>query len=162
MSGPYLLIAHKPDSSDYCRGCLMANYPGDFEIENHLSTEELEEHLIRYLLRNKDLGCNEAGYDMYVFKNGIQIIRQGQAWVDLYNYYEDENWEELDKKIEELSAEGYEIIQRVKERAEKKFEELENQKELKRREAKVKRDNSEREVRKQQYQKLKEEFENEV
>ena len=38
----YLFIAHKPDSADYCRNCLMESYRGGFDIENNLDWDGLK------------------------------------------------------------------------------------------------------------------------
>lgn len=82
----FILIAYKPTSRDYCRGCLMATYNSDHEIKHMLDAEELTELWAEYLFKNEDLGCNEKGYDFWVFKDNKKVFSGGGA-----NYYENDN-----------------------------------------------------------------------
>lgn len=54
----FLFITYKPDSTDYCRGCLMASYSGDHQIYNFLTPEQLVEKWAECLYRNMDLRCS--------------------------------------------------------------------------------------------------------
>jgi hypothetical protein len=56
----FTLIAHKPDSSDYCRGCCMANYSSDFAVHSNITEEELIPLMVKY--RSTILDYNEIGY----------------------------------------------------------------------------------------------------
>lgn len=58
----YLLIANKPDSADYCMGCQMESYSGDYIIEHNLTEEALIERIAE--LESKPLGRGESGYDI--------------------------------------------------------------------------------------------------
>jgi hypothetical protein len=78
----FLLIAYKPDSSDYCRGCHMASYSSDHEIHTHLNAETLVVHWAHYLQKNLDLDHSEAGYTFWVFKNGIKVWEGNYATWD--------------------------------------------------------------------------------
>lgn len=72
----YALIARKPASSDYCRGCLMASYSGDFILEKEISRESLIRQLTQVLWTNENLDTNEAGYDQ------IEVLK---GWVEEYD-----------------------------------------------------------------------------
>jgi hypothetical protein len=69
----FTFVAYKSDSADYCRNCLMANYAADHIVENMLTDKQLIEKWGTCLFRNKNLRINERGYDVWIFKNGIQI-----------------------------------------------------------------------------------------
>ena len=69
----YLLIVQKPYSEDYCRGCHMASYSDYFEMYNYLSASELTDKMVKYLVKNKDLGINEAEYELHVFTEGVKL-----------------------------------------------------------------------------------------
>lgn len=72
----YTIIAYKPDSSDYCRGCHMASYSSDLCYAYNLSYDDLLTTLADVLWRNRKLDTGEAGYD------DIDIWRS----TDQYNY----------------------------------------------------------------------------
>ena len=154
----YLFIAHKPDSEDYCRGCLMASYRGGFEIENHLDWEGLKEIYAKYVLKNQNLQCNEAGWTMYVFKDGIKIIGEGQAWCDFYVDYDKEDWDEQEVKEKALNEEGSRLLAEVVE----PLERLQWEKEEAIRQQRVadqrRREAAELARKKEQYEQLKKEF----
>ena len=82
----YVLIAYKPASSDYCRGCLMASYSGDFIMEKHLTRNELINSLTSILWKNKTLECNESGYDnieiLVVNKWDDTVYNQQYVWLE--------------------------------------------------------------------------------
>lgn len=72
---PYTLIAYKPDSNDYCRGCHMASYPSSFQFQNHLSKEKLIEEFSKLIAYNLEkLDCNEDGYCFIVLREGICVF----------------------------------------------------------------------------------------
>ena len=74
QSDTYTLIAYKPNSSDRCRGCLMASYSSDFEELTTSNPNEIISRLAEILKRNLQLECNEGGYDpILLFKNGIKL-----------------------------------------------------------------------------------------
>lgn len=61
----YLLIAYKPDSADYCRGCHMASYSSDHQ---QLETDDKSELLDFWAgLLAKELGYNEEGYEFTLY-----------------------------------------------------------------------------------------------
>jgi len=65
MEKKYIFIAYKPDSSDYCRSCLMANYSSDFKIFKDLSYDELLKNIAQF--ETYDSRCGETGYETYCF-----------------------------------------------------------------------------------------------
>jgi hypothetical protein len=66
----YTLIAHKPESQDYCRGCLMESYSGDFEMHHARSLDDFADPYKRYGHANGKLGHGECGYDITLLING--------------------------------------------------------------------------------------------
>ncbi|WP_434715833.1 hypothetical protein [Paraburkholderia sp. A3RO-2L] len=70
MMARYTLIAHKPESSDYCRNCLMASYSGDFEMEHSNSLDALAGLWKRCANQNLSLGRGEDGYELTLLING--------------------------------------------------------------------------------------------
>lgn len=92
MKDRYTLIAYKPNSDDYCSGCLMDSYSSDF-VEATGIRQYIINALSRVLVENASLKINEIGYNhIYLYKNGIALICP-----DL----DDEEWsEELLKEYE--------------------------------------------------------------
>lgn len=60
----FTLIAHKPESSDYCRGCLMDRWWGDNQIHSAVNEADVIELGIGYLTRETE--DREAGYTLTV------------------------------------------------------------------------------------------------
>lgn len=87
----YTLIAYKPDSDDYCRGCHMASYSSDLIIFNALDVNKIIDKMVE-CNTNIELNdnCNEAGYKFSIYKNGI-IISGNDAYGENMT---DEEWEE--------------------------------------------------------------------
>lgn len=69
----YLFIAHKPESADYCRGCLMHRYDGGFEHEPDLSRDLLVRHWTELALENKKLRRSEKGWCFFVHRGGYHL-----------------------------------------------------------------------------------------
>ena len=69
----YTLIAHKPDSTDYCRGCLMGSWSGDFHMEHATSLDALSAtwKRLEHASLNRDRG--EAAYDITLLINGMPL-----------------------------------------------------------------------------------------
>ncbi len=104
----YLFIARKEESVDYCRGCRMASYSGDFFFENWLSREELIKKWGEYLHKNLNLRCNESSYEFFIFKDGIQVYGEyGSCWDgDKRNGYADteEHAAQQQSDMEEITS----------------------------------------------------------
>lgn len=108
----FLLIAYKPDSEDYCRGCRMASYSADFETHNMLTADKLTELLAGYLFKNLNLDCNETGYHFYIYKDGIQVWHENYCrWdgAERYVYNTDEYWEHFTELEEREKQDADEI-----------------------------------------------------
>ena len=108
-SSKYLLVAEKPTSHDYCRGCHMATYNSDIIRESFDNQDELIERLAE--LENIDLGPSEAGYDFTLHISGEE------------NPY-DKRWE-IQKLAETRSKEYAEekSVLRIREQNAKRLEE---------------------------------------
>ncbi len=81
----YTLTLHKPDSDDYCRGCHMASYPGNFEFIYDISEEKLISTVADYM--TVKLEYHEVGYSSYihVYHNGhLSVINIEHHSGDLY------------------------------------------------------------------------------
>jgi hypothetical protein len=110
----YLLIEYKTDSTDYCSGCRMASYSSDHQVHNFLTAEQLVEKWAKYLHRNLNLDCNEAGYEFWIFKNGVMLFKENYTdWdgAERYGYNTDEYYEH----IEELEAQEKADLQEISE-----------------------------------------------
>jgi len=61
LESQYLLIAYKPNSNDYCRGCHMASYSSDFI---HYESDNFD-HIVQKLAECYafETDCGEAGYE---------------------------------------------------------------------------------------------------
>ncbi|RQR65370.1 hypothetical protein DIE18_02485 [Burkholderia sp. Bp9125] len=69
----YTLIAHKPESSDYCMGCLMATYSGDFELAHGPTLDVLAPLYLRAAQANRTLDHSELGYELTLLVNGCPL-----------------------------------------------------------------------------------------
>lgn len=82
----YTLIAHKPDSSDYCLGCLMASYSGDFELAHGPTLDALAPLYQRCAQANRTLEHGELGYELTLLINGYPFDdipdTPGAAWLE--------------------------------------------------------------------------------
>lgn len=80
----YTLIAHKPDSADYCRGCPMESYAGDFELSHGGTLDTLRDGWKRLLNANAKLGRGEADYELTLLINGapLEDIPSEVAWLE--------------------------------------------------------------------------------
>ena len=68
-----MLDAYKPDSSDYCLGCLMDTYGSDHIVLGPLSENELIEEIAR--IEAVELGMNEEGYNInYSIYQPIMVV----------------------------------------------------------------------------------------
>lgn len=114
----YIFIAHKPDSEDYCRGCLMARYSGDFV---HEQTDDLERLAVLWsecLFKNQTLDCNETGYDVIIYGDGRLAYEQNDggfkdAWVD----YDAEDWRKQEQEQARIQQQVLPELGQVLERA---------------------------------------------
>lgn len=69
----YMLDAYKPDSSDYCMGCLMDTYESDHIVLGPLSENELIEEIAR--IEAVELRVNEEGYNInYSIYQPIMVV----------------------------------------------------------------------------------------
>jgi len=102
MSNTYLLIAYKPNSSDYCRGCLMASYSSDFIKEDNLDQDELIKTLADIYYKNKHLAGFESGYDYWIYSNAIQV--DGISMVNNEGDYVNPTGEDYQKITESAEA----------------------------------------------------------
>jgi len=90
----FLIVAYKPDSVDYCRGCRMESYSADHAVTNMLTADALVDLWAVYLLKNLNLGCNESGYGFWIFKDGIKVFDEYQPYWDGVERGYDEAWYE--------------------------------------------------------------------
>lgn len=75
MSTPvlYFLIAYKPNSDDYCRGCHMASYSSNFESHANLTQPKLVEELAKLLFYNYYTQTGESGYSYQILRDGVLV-----------------------------------------------------------------------------------------
>lgn len=163
----YLLFAIKPDSADYCRGCLMATYAAESFYENYLSPEKLVTRLAEYYARNLQLDCGEKGFSFIIFRNGVKVYdgvdRNGWCWdgEDRWEYESDEywaNWELNDKERDEAYTELGDLIDKAKEMAKLKVEQIKEKEKKEKLLAQQKETERAKEQRRKDFEKLKTEF----
>lgn len=124
----YLLFAIKPDSADYCKGC---------------------------------------HFDFVIFRNGIQVYdsvdKGGWHWdgEDRWLHESDEYWENQELNDKER-GEAYEELETIMDEAEAlaltKFEELKKKEEQSKLEKKLKAEETAKESRRKEFERLKSEF----
>jgi hypothetical protein len=91
----YTLIAYKPSSDDYCRGCHMASYSSDFEVFCTDNEEELLNKWLNIQKTKRTLDTNEAGYEITLLSDGKEA-----------DYEERERLQDIiDKRFTEWSKE---------------------------------------------------------
>lgn len=71
MNNNFMVVAYKPDSTDTCRGCLMASYGSEFILESEVTREELVKILVTIFQKNRNLSGGEIGFDFWIYQNGI-------------------------------------------------------------------------------------------
>jgi hypothetical protein len=140
MDMNYLVIAYKPDSDDYCRNCLMASYPSDFEIRNFVYDPEYDdansddyrrrcalESYAEFLSRNEFMQCNEVGYEVFIYADGIDVTHEFTNEAEL-----------LSKELIEKEKQRLQYEKQVKEERERARKEEYERKELERLQQKFK------------------------
>ena len=161
----YIFIARKPESSDYCRGCLMERYLSDFIFKENLEEADLVQEWAQVLHRNKNLRINEVGYAIQVLvgKCLYEGDFQSSSEDSFHGYYhstdEDEttegktlaDWLNIDRLQElqtaaETEAQALDVAQKAAEAKEEESKRLREEAE-------------QRDKRKAEFEKLKSEFE---
>lgn len=160
----FLFIANKPDSADYCKGCLMASYSSDCIIENMLSEEQVIKQWTDCLYKNMNLRCNEAEYQFYIFKDGVKVWGEyGSTWDggERYAINSDLYFENF-SLIEAQEKAGIQQIEAMFCKAKAAAELMQNadkaKKEKDRVEAYLKQQEADKERRRLEFEKLKKEF----
>jgi len=91
MKDKFILIAYKPNSSDYCMGCHMASYGSDFIFEEYQDVESLAQKLAD--IDEWYLEDGEDGFEPpYIIYNGETIIKLG-----CFQFYEPEDMSDWPK-----------------------------------------------------------------
>ena len=65
MKPKYILVAYKPDSDDYCRGCHMASYSSDHEVIETDDRAHIVDAYAKYLSFEPQI--NERKYELTFF-----------------------------------------------------------------------------------------------
>lgn len=121
----YILVAYKPDSSDYCRGCHMASYSSGYKMYSECTREQLIKEWAA--LRAIELSCNEAEYEFQLIIDGYFVGGERHPYrgsIDI-GEEEDENIvqplrDEYDRLLVEVRERNNQIIHdRNKEKDEK-------------------------------------------
>lgn len=68
----YLLIAYKPSSNDYCRGCHMASYSSNLEKTVCDSLSDLIDQYVHYTCQK--LSINEEPYEIEVLDTNFEEV----------------------------------------------------------------------------------------
>ena len=164
----YLLIANKPDGADYCRGCVMDQWRGDFQYFNHLNAERLQEKLAEFLFLNQT--DKQGKYDFLIFRNGVKVYDTdtstfGFTWDGYernpHEYTSDAHFEFEQKDEEEnqqAMADLTEIVNKANVSCQIKINELKNRKLREQESERIRREQLDVESRRQQFEQLKKEF----
>lgn len=68
----YTLVAYKPSSDDYCRGCHMATYYSDFKLTQATIPDEIIHAAAQLLTENQFMDTNEAGFELTLLEDGVE------------------------------------------------------------------------------------------
>lgn len=120
----YIFIAYKPDSDDYCRGCVVARYGSDFVHEPTNDAQRLAKIWGNCLFKNKTLDCNEVGYDIIIYRNG-QIgydTSNSSGFTNDGIDYDAEDWKEQEQAQKLTQADLEEILKQAEIIADQKVE----------------------------------------
>lgn len=119
----YTLTLHKPDSADYCRGCLMASYSGDFSYTANIEEADLIRSIVDAITQK--LSLNETGYTAYVHAllNGVLHAfevyeHNGRAIVSFHTEEGEEALQSLVQAIQQRTQQAL-VDREAKERAAK-------------------------------------------
>lgn len=132
----YTLVAYKPDSADYCRGCHMASYRSGFKFYSGLNKEDLIKIIAEIEDENARMSTNERGYGYIIQYGGISLHSDG-LWVDR-EFYQYEDFEYSDYYLQVIEPKQKEVDAILVDRAaiQLEVEKLENErKEAAKREA---------------------------
>jgi hypothetical protein len=158
----YTFIAVKRDSVYYCGG-LTQPYPSEFHFQNHATRKVVIELLAERLYRNQNLRRNEASHVVTVLKDGDTIIRDGAPqWDGLDRYGEgDEDYADA-KAVEHAMFEASDIMAAAAGSARRRIAAEAEEKEHAKKMRRHKEQEATRELRRRQFEALKEEFEREA
>ncbi len=162
----YLFIAYKSDGANYCRGCVMEQWGSDFHCSNQLNAEQLTKSIAEYLYLNK---TEDGTHDFHIFEDGIKVYDSdygGYTWDGMdrcrheYNSAEYFEFEEINDK-DRAAAHGRltEIMAAAEKQVTLKIQQIKEAKEKADFDAKIRRDAKEKADRKQQFDQLRQEFE---
>ena len=153
----YILIAYKPNSEDYRRNCLMASYSSDHEVHSDLDDEELIIRWADYLYKNLNLSYGERGYRFWLFKDGVKVIEESQFCY----YYDGDGDEDEDDDKEEVCGIISELEEKANKLAKEKHQKILDDKRKVENERRLKQEQEDLLRRRAEYEKLKNEFEQE-
>lgn len=157
MKNNYTVIAYKPDSEDYCRGCRMASYSSDLCIHNRLTRKEAIDTYKNYLVKAYDLRVGEAGYSITIICDSFIFFSDAESGC-IPDEWEDEEFEFDRNEYNEFNKEFYSAKKDVEQeivnyKEEKRRKEIEQQQQKNRVEKEAK-DKYERET----YERLSKKF----
>ncbi len=82
MDNKYTVVAYKPDSSDTCRGCLMASYPSDCRLFVGVNRHQLIEHWAQIKAHVLDQGEVEYCVTVLSSFNGAPVVVFSDQGID--------------------------------------------------------------------------------
>jgi hypothetical protein len=101
----YTVIAYKPDSDDYCRGCYMASYKSDMQWKDTKDKKEVIDFLSYFFIYNSHyLNTGEHPYEFtYLTNNFDSIIQETQILIkeEIRVIIEQENKEKRENRERE-------------------------------------------------------------
>lgn len=145
----YTLIAYKPNSDDYCRGCHMATYSSDLCVINGLNDENLLLECADFLTKNKNLDYNEDGYQFAILFDDKIVIDNLCDASKVRGEYESDL--EFQDKVRGILEEAEDL-------AKKNFDQQQKAKKEQEEKKKIEKEETERINRKKKFEELKKEF----
>jgi hypothetical protein len=101
----YTLIAHKPESAEYCGGHRIESYDGDFHLSYAESLDELASDWKRFVHANRARGRYEEDYDITLLINGqpLSDLPRNASWLGEHD----------DPSVVPLVQEAYDWLSRL-------------------------------------------------
>ncbi len=120
----YLLIAYKPSSDDYCRGCHMGSYDSDFEKTVCDSLSDLIAEYVRFSTWH--LSVNEEEYEISILDTNFEEVYLDDLGIlDQVNEFTQKILEKrIDEAAEKKAAKRKKAEESQRKRELKQLEEL--------------------------------------
>ena len=146
----YTLVAYKPESDDYCKGCHMEHYYAQFDMAISENEEDIIKKWSSCLVTNKELRPNEEPWEMNLLINGRSASHSpGNIEPDS---------DEEDEWIKNFNEEVSRISYKAKEAADQAYTKLVEDRKKAIEEEKIQQQEEEMQQKRKQFERLKAEL----